>query len=176
MASYRWTCNACGSGNEPETTHCSKCECSATAGAEEIEKHKNPEAFRKKKAYKSYESYTTILVAFPAFLLFYSVTRSFVVLILLVISAVLSGVIQFKLLALLWRTRWARITIVTSATFLTLMLSIRVFFIEDESNLVWLIVFLNLMVMAFCYYSLFKSQRGKLLFEEYYNKNFTRNK
>lgn len=169
MASYRWTCNACGSGNEPDTTHCSKCKCSATAGAEEIEKHKNPEAFRKKKSYKSYESYTTVLVALPVFLIIYAVNRNFETLALLIVSTALSGIIQFKLIALLWRTLWARLTILTSATLLTLILSVRVFFIEDESDLVWLSVVLLVSVMTYTYYSLFKSQRGKLLFEEYYN-------
>ena len=169
MASYRWTCNACGSGNEPQVEYCEKCNCSATAGAEEIEKHKNPEAFRKKKNYKIYESYMAVIVSIPFFIVLYSVNRSYEVLLFLVASAFISGIIQFKLIVFMWNTIWARFTIITSSILLVLILLIRMFFIEDESHLVWLIVVLNTVIMTFTYYSLLKSRRGKLLFEAYYS-------
>ena len=47
MVGYRWTCNACHTGNSPDADLCTKCGCFATADSEEIDKHLDPQGYEK---------------------------------------------------------------------------------------------------------------------------------
>lgn len=56
MSGYRWTCQACQAGNEPNLDKCELCGCPANAGAEDIERHKNPEGLNRRKTLTIYNT------------------------------------------------------------------------------------------------------------------------
>ena len=60
MSTYRWSCNACGAGNEPEVSVCNACGCPSTASTEDIEKHRDPKGFEKNKAKEHYSKKLTL--------------------------------------------------------------------------------------------------------------------
>ncbi|MEI8640442.1 hypothetical protein P4S68_02585 [Pseudoalteromonas sp. Hal099] len=98
MKGYRWTCNACSVGNASNETHCSKCGCSATAGTEDIEKHKNPEGFKKRKTIEEYKKQLLPLLFSPFFLVIYMHNGKFEIALLLFVAVAFIITKNLKLL------------------------------------------------------------------------------
>ncbi|MDI5831560.1 zinc finger Ran-binding domain-containing protein [Shewanella xiamenensis] len=170
MASYRWTCNACEAVNEPKSTYCSKCGCSATAGSEEIEKHINPEGFKKKKAKKEYidSLYIYFFIPFVAALYFFSGRYESLLLMLGITLAISFKNIQ--LLKHIWSDSWARNTMAFFSSALLLLLLARMFIIPDGSELVSWGFFTYFVLNIIQYFYFFKSSRGVAVFDSYYKK------
>ncbi|WP_221076975.1 zinc finger Ran-binding domain-containing protein [Agarivorans aestuarii] len=170
MVGYRWTCNACGMGNEPHLSNCSSCGCSATAGSEEIEKHIDPEGFKKKIAKKKYMDILFFYFFIPMLSIIYVLSGKLESLVFLILIVSVSLTKNYKLLMHIFSDIWARNTaLMFSGSYASLML-VRVFVIPNNSELVnWLAFMIGVLPIAFYFY-FFKSQKGVQVFNRYYEK------
>jgi hypothetical protein len=170
MSGYRWTCQACQAGNEPNLDRCEFCGCPANAGSEDIEKHINPEGFKKKKAKEEYSNSLFIYFLIPFFAAIHVVNgRHESLIILLGITAVVS-VKNIKLLTHIWRDVWARNSLITISSLFLVSILVRIFIIPDESPLVWWSALFYFILAPSSFYYFFNSKNGKRVFSEHYAK------
>jgi len=170
MIGYRWTCLACQAGNEPNLDKCEFCGCPASAGAEDIEKHTDPEKFKEKKAKEQYLNSLFIYFFIPFFSAIHAVNGSYGSLVLILgITAVVSFK-NIKLLAHIWRDNWARFSLITISGLFLVSILFRIFLIPDNSDLVWWLVIYYFLLAPFSFYYFFYSKNGKRVFSEYYSK------
>ncbi|MBU0913475.1 MAG: zinc finger Ran-binding domain-containing protein [Gammaproteobacteria bacterium] len=171
MVGYRWTCNACSASNEANTDICAQCGCSATASGDDIARHIDPEGYKKKEAEKIYEASLARFLFSPFFLVLFALTGRLEMLGLLIISVVISVRANIELIKFNFSNMWFRRTFLTISALLTLLIFARIGFISDDSSLVGWIAFGIVLLLVITYYILFKSRRGKELFDRYYQKN-----
>lgn len=170
MVGYRWTCQACESGNEPHLDKCAFCGCPANAGSEDIEKHNNPEGFKKKKAKEEYSKSLFIYFLIPCFAAIYAVNGRYESLLLTFGVTTAVSFKNIKLLSHIWRDNWARTSLITISSLFLALILVRMFFIPDNSGLVSWLVLSNFLLGSLSYHYFFKSKNGKRVFSEYYSK------
>jgi hypothetical protein len=171
MVGYRWTCNACSASNEANTDICAQCGCLATSSSDDIAKHIDPEGYKKKEAEKIYEASLARFLFLPFFLVLFALTGRLEMLGLLIISAVTSIRADIELIKFNFSNMWFRRTFLTMSALLTLLIFARIDFISDDISFVGWIAFGIVLLLVTTYYILFKSRRGKELFDRYYQKN-----
>ena len=170
MTGYRWRCQACQAGNEPNLDKCEFCGCPANAGSEDIERHINPKEFERKKAKEIYSQSLFIYFFIPCFAVSHALNGRYESLMIILAIIIFTSVKNFKLLAHIWSDRWARTTLITiSSVFLCSVFFPRII-ISDESPFIWLWVFFYMVLSPLSYYYFFKSENGKRVFCEYYSK------
>ncbi|WP_163131045.1 hypothetical protein [Agarivorans sp. Alg241-V36] len=170
MVGYRWTCQACESGNEANLDKCAFCGCPANAGSEDIEKHTNPEGFKKKKAKEQYSNSLFIYFFIPFFAAIYALNGRYESLLLLIgITAVIS-IKNIKLLRHIWSDNWARTTLISISSLFLISILVRIFIIPDNSPFVWWSALFYFLLAPSSFYYFFSSQNGKRVFREYYTK------
>ncbi|MDT0593222.1 hypothetical protein [Glaciecola petra] len=168
MVRYNWTCNACGLGNEPNSSICKNCGCEAGASAEEVEKHNDPEGFKKKQFKNSFQKDLGQLLFLPFSIVLVTFTGRLVFAALIILSIFSLLKFQKKLLSFIFSDLWLRKVIMAASIGMALLLMVRIVFIPDDSVLViWLSVGIVL-GLAIAYLLLFKTSKGKLAFERYY--------
>jgi hypothetical protein len=171
MQGYRWTCNACNIGNASNQTHCTNCGCSSTAGAEDIEKHKNPEGFKKDKTIEEYKKQIMPLLFSPFFLVIYMHNGKFEIALLLLVSVAFLITKNSKLLQHLYSDKKAKNMLLTFSCILLLFILLRIYVIPDDSDfVVWGVLFYFVFALGFIFYFT-KSKRFNMLFEQYYKKS-----
>jgi hypothetical protein len=170
MVGYKWTCQACQAGNEPNLDKCEICGCPASAGAEDIEKHTNPEGFKKKKAKEQYSNSLFIYFFIPFFAAIHAVNGRFESLIILLGIAAVVSFKNIKLLTHIWSDNWARPSLITISTLFLASILVRIFLIPDNSDLVWWSALFYFLLAPFSFYYFFNSKNGKRVFSEYYSK------
>ncbi len=178
MKSYRWTCNACNTGNDSNTTKCKQCGCPANASGEDIEKHKDPEAFRKNKAkesantkyYKSLSSLTLFIPMAAGACLASGKWESLAIFLFLVVYLV---VINIELLIYLWGNNWAKKMFIAFFSAYSILFLFRLIFINENSDGVYWVVLGMILLMAIQYFYFFVSERGKQLFNDFFESNYS---
>jgi len=170
MSEYRWTCQACQAGNEPNLKKCEFCGCAANAGAEDIEKYTNPEGFKKKKTKEQYSNVLFIYCFIPFFAVIYALNGRHENLIIFLGIMVAVSVNNIKLFTHIWNDNWARTTLITISSLLLISILVRIFLIPNESPLVWWFVLFYCLLTPSSSYYLFNSKNGKRVFSEYYAK------
>lgn len=170
MAGYRWTCQACQAGNEPNLAKCEFCGCSANASSEDIEKHLNPEAFKKNKAKEQYSKSLFIYFFIPFFAAIHAINGTYESLLLLLGLTVAISIKNIKLLKHIWDDSWARTSLITISSLFSVSILIRIFLIPDNSSLVWWSALSYVFLATFSFYYFFSSKNGKRVFNEYYEK------
>lgn len=170
MSGYRWTCQACQAGNEPNLDKCEFCGCPANAGTEDIEKHKNPEGLKKRKAKEQYSNSLFIYFFIPFFAAIHAVNSRYETLIILLGLTAVFSVKNMKLLIHIWNDHWARNTLITISSLFLASILIRIFIIPNDSPLVWWSALFYFLLAPSSFYYFFNSQNGKRVFSEYYAK------
>lgn len=168
MVGYNWKCNACGIGNEHNSSICQNCGCEAGASAEEVEKHNNPEGFKKKQFKNSFQKDLGQLLFLPFSIVLVTFTGRLVFAALILVSIFTLLKFQKKLLSFIFSDLWLRKVILAASIGMALLLMVRIVFIPDDSVLViWVSVGIVLGV-SITYFLLFKTKKGMLAFERYY--------
>ncbi|MBO9492004.1 hypothetical protein J7384_16710 [Endozoicomonas sp. G2_1] len=170
MSGYRWTCQACQTGNEPNFDQCQFCGCPANAGSEDIEKHINPEGFKKKKAKEQYSNSLFVYFFIPFFAAIYAVNGRHESLVILLGMAVVVTINNIKLLTHIWNDRWARNSLIVIASLFLASILVRIFIIPNNSPLVWWSALFYFLLAPSSFYYFFYSRNGKRVFNEYYSK------
>ncbi|WP_077343649.1 hypothetical protein [Pseudocolwellia agarivorans] len=171
MKGYRWTCNACSVGNASNETHCSLCGCSATAGTEDIEKHKNPEGFKKRKTIEEYKKQLLPLLFSPFFLVIYMHNGKFEIALLLFVAVAFIITKNLKLLLYISTDKKAKTMLITFSCTLLLFILTRIYLIPDNSSAVgWGVLFYFTFTFGFMFYFT-KGKRFNNLLEQYYKES-----
>ncbi len=170
MVGYRWTCQACEAGNEPNLDKCEFCGCPANAGSEDIEKHTSPDGFKKKKAKEQYSNSLFIYFFIPFFAAIHAVNGRYETLLLLLGITVAFSYKNIKLLTHIWNDDWARTSLITISSLFLASILIRIFLIPDNSDLVWWSALFHFLLTPISFYYFFNSHNGKRVFSEYYSK------
>ncbi|KIO38091.1 hypothetical protein [Shewanella sp. cp20] len=170
MVGYRWTCQACEAGNEPNLDKCEFCGCPANAGSEDIEKHTSPEGFKKRKAKEQYSNSLFIYFFIPFFAAIHAVNGRYETLLLLLGITAAFSYKNIKLITHIWNDDWARTSLITISSLFLASILIRIFLIPDNSDLVWWSALFHFLLIPFSSYYFFKSKNGKRVFSEYYSK------
>ena len=171
MKGYRWTCNACSVGNAPNETHCSNCGCSSTAGTEDIEKHKNPEGFKKRKTIEEYKQQLLPLLFSPFFLVIYMHNGKFEIALLLFVSVVFLITKNIKLFLYIVNDKKAKNILITFTCTLLLFILTRIYLIPDNSSAVgWGVLFYFIFTFGFMFYFT-KGKRFNNLLDKFYQKS-----
>ncbi len=173
MKTYRWTCNACDTGNDSNATKCKQCGCPANASGEDIEKHKDPEGFHKKKAKEGasvdfYKNLTFLTLGIPmaAGACIVSGSLEFIAAFIFLVFCLI--IMNIELLIYLWRNSWAKKTLAVFFSAYSLLFVFRLIFIDENSNGVYWVVLVMLGLMAIQYFYFFVSERGKQLFNDFF--------
>lgn len=170
MVGYRWRCQACQAGNEPNLDKCAFCGCPANAGSEDIEKHINPDAFKKKKAKEEYSKSLFIYFFIPFFAANHALNGRYESLVIILAIVAFISVKNINLLIHIWNDRWARMTLITIASIFMVSILYRRVFMLDDSPHVWLLALSYLVLSPLSYYYFFKSENGERVFGDYYSK------
>ena len=169
MPDYRWTCNACESGNEAADDLCYNCGCASTAGGpESIEKYLDPKKYFKRRAHEDYKKDLMHFFFVPFFAVVFVFNGNIISFFLLAFSVFILITKRTPLLKHIWSDIWARNTIVVLTTAYTAIILIRILFIPNDSELVKWIAILTMVLPAFMYFYFFKSERGKDVFDRFY--------
>ena len=169
MPSYRWTCNACESGNEASDDLCHNCGCASNAGgSEEIEKYSNPKKYFKITAREKYIRDLMFFFFIPFFAVVFVFSGNVVSLLFLAFSAFLLITKRSRLIKHIWNDIWARNTIVALTAVYTSIFLVRILFVSNDSELIKWLALLAMALPVFMYFYFFKSERGKNVFDRYY--------
>ncbi len=175
MKTYRWTCNACDAGNDSNTTSCKQCGCPDNASGEDIEKYKDPDGFHKQNTKREakdtyFKSLMSLIVWIPmatAFCLFRGGIESIAILLFVGVFLVITNIEVFLHIS---ANTWARATLLAFFSLQFILFSIRLTLIDDNSDAVYWMVFIMLIVWITQYVYFFKSKRGRNLFADYIEK------
>lgn len=171
MKSYRWTCNACSVGNSANETHCLHCGCSSTAGTEDIEKHKTPESFKRRRTIEEYKKQLLPLLFSPFFLVIYMHNGKFEIALLLFVVVAFILTKNLKLLLYITSDKKAKNMLITFFSILLLFILTRIYLIPDNSSAVdWAVLFYFIFTFGFMFYFT-KGKRFNNLFEQYYKES-----
>jgi len=172
MKGYRWTCNACSVGNDSNESHCTKCGCSSTAGTEDIEKHRNPEGFKKSKTIEEYKKQLLPLLFSPFFLAIYMHNGKFEIALLLFVSVAFLIIKNLKLLLYICNDKKAKTMLIMFSGTLLLFILTRIYLIPNSSNVVgWGVLFYFVFTFGFMFYFT-KGKRFNMLLEQHYKKSY----
>ena len=179
MKAYRWTCNACDTGNDSNTTKCKNCGCPANASGEDIERHKDPEGFHKNKAEKEgkeryLKGLSAITIWIPmatAICIFRGGIESIAILFFIGIFLIIKNIDIFLHI---WNTTWSRATLLVFSSLQFILFSIRSTLIDDNSSAVYWFVLFLIFLMAVQYFYFFISERGKQLFSEFFESHYVK--
>tara|TARA_R110002012_G_scaffold320517_1_gene544356 strand:- start:42 stop:557 length:516 start_codon:yes stop_codon:yes gene_type:complete len=171
MKGYRWTCNACSIGNDSINTHCTSCGCSSTASTEDIERHKNPEGFKKDRKIEEYKKQIVPLLFSPFLLAVYLHNGSMEIALVLFASVAFIITKNFKMLQHICNDKKAKAMLLTFSCTLLLFILTRIYLIPDNSSAVgWGILFYFVFTFGFMFYFT-KGKRFNKLLEQYYKKS-----
>lgn len=178
MKTYRWTCNACDTGNDSNTSKCKQCGCPANASGEDIERHIDPEGFRKNKAkeeantkyYKSLSSITLIIPMAAGACLANGGWESLAIFLFLVVYLVIMNI---DLLIYLWGNSWAKKTLAVFFSVYSILFIFRLIYINENSDGVYWVVMVMMLLMAIQYFYFFVSERGKQLFNDFFESRYS---
>lgn len=169
MSTYRWSCNACGVGNEPEASVCNACGCPSTASTEGVEKHRDPKGFENKKAKEHYSKKLFYFFVIPIYVVIFAANgkQESLIFLILVVSVLLFQ--NLSLFKFIWSDKWARNTLVAICISNATIFLIRIFIIPNDSSYVGWLAFSVMTFLAAQYFYFFKSKKGRNFFTRFYD-------
>tara|TARA_Y100000588_G_scaffold384946_1_gene477263 strand:+ start:3440 stop:3970 length:531 start_codon:yes stop_codon:yes gene_type:complete len=171
MSGYRWTCQACQAGNEPNLDKCEFCGCPANAGAEDIERHKNPEGFNRRKTVEEYKRKVLPLLFSPCFFAIYMHSGKVETALLLFVTFFFLITRNIKLLKYIFLNKKAKNILITFSSAMLSFFLARFYLIPHDSPLVgWGLMFYFIFSLGFVLY-FSKGNLFNTLFDQYYKKD-----
>ena len=172
MESYRWTCSACETVNEPNATECVQCGCPALANVDDVEASLDPAGYKRKKAKGRYAFQLIAFMYIPAVAVSDAFASKVVSLFFLNVIAVYLVIGGIELLRYIWGSMWARNSLLFVSSLLVFAVIASAKLTQEEfPYLDWLN--LSCWLPAICtYLYVFKSKKGDEVFDEYYKKYY----
>ncbi|MBA6250992.1 hypothetical protein [Colwellia sp. MB3u-55] len=169
MSTYRWSCGACGLGNEAQSSVCSACGCPSNASTEGIERHNDPKGFEKKKAKEGYSQKLFYLFVIPIYIVLFAFNGKQESLIFLIIFVSILVYKNLSLFKFIWSNKWARNTTIGICFSNAAVFLVRLFLIPNNSDYVWWFTLFFMTFLATQYFYFFKSKKGINFFSRFYN-------
>jgi len=168
MPDFKWTCNSCSHVNLPSIDKCSECGLSAYASAEEIELHAIPGAYEKKKAIKKYQDAIVPFIFLPSLIATYIVNGQLGVLVVAILLLITLLYRNSAFLTHAMKSKWVLVTSCLWFFSLFILMFIRREYVPIWGNGAGYLASLSILFNALGFYYLFKSKRGKELFDNYH--------